>query len=280
MNHKNRIPSYTPFIELKQNIDRSFEDNQLLGQLTKTTVVEALFLFGFLDKPAIMLLLDQDDRNQGSFYRIVKSLLDEKVIKKIPSQYTKEKFVYALKPRAFTYYLDSKWKDEYQFNKNKMGLGVSATHRLSISKTCINILKNYPNARIFTERLIRQMHKAGRIELMRIPDALLIDGEDYFFLEFEFSSKNRKDRREALIKADMNCNIANERYPNAHVMTYWYVNSASMWRLYEEEIEYLSSHGVEISSKGRLAERGRFANQDYFGYLLEKGNHIVAKLGS
>lgn len=279
MNYKNRIPSYAPFIELKQNPDRNFEDNQLLGRLTKETLVEALFLFGFLDKSSIMVLLEQNEKNQGSFYRVMKSLLDEKVIKKIPSQYTKEKFVYALKPRAFVYYLDPKWKDEYQFNKNKMGLGVSATHRLSISKTCINILRSYPNAHILTERLIRQRHKAGRIELVRIPDAIMVDGEDYFFLEFEFSSKNRKDRWEALIKANMNCDIAQERYPNAHVMTYWYVNSASMRRLYEEEIEYLSSYGVEVSSKGRLAERGRSLNQEYVTYSLDSGNHIVATLG-
>lgn len=273
MPQQNNLPSYEEYLELKNNPDRSYEENQFFGTLTKRVIVEALQLFGFLDKPSLMFLLGQNNKNQGSFYRTVKILIDEQIIKKIPSEYTKSKNVYVLKPKAFRTFLDADIQQNYQFNKNKMGLGVMATHNLQAHKSCIQFLAVYPAARILTEKRIRALNKAGRLQLFRIPDAIIIHEEVYYFVEFEFSTKNRKDRREAIIKADMNCQVAREKYPEADILTIWFLNSPSMLRLFEDEIFNLVHYKTEVSSKGGLAERAVLPYLKYKMYSIKKYNH-------
>lgn len=278
MSKQNNLPSYDAFLELKKREYRSFEENKHLGTLTKQTVIQALYLFIFLDKKRLMNLLDQEPKNQGSFYRIIKTLLAEKVIKTVPSLYTESKQVYALKPKAFRTYLEPDLIENYQFNQNKMGLGVSATHNLKVRSVCIAFLQNNPSARIITEKRIRVLIKTGQMNLYRIPDAIFVDDGLYFFIEFEFSNKNRKDRREALIKADMNCRAYQEKYPDAEITTIWYLNTPGMLKLFEEEIFHLVHYKTEVTRRGRLAERGISPHLQYQMYSIKNNNHILGEL--
>jgi hypothetical protein len=265
------IPRYAEFLTLKNKPNRSFEENQKLGELTIEVALRALFRFQFLDKNTLMFFLQQSDKNQGSFYRLMKTLMDRKWVRKVDAPYLQSKHVYMLRRKAFEYYLPANYADDYVFNKSKIGLGVSSSHKLFIARMIISLLIKEPESKFQTEREIRYEIKLGRLKLYRVPDAIFYGYESITLLEFEFSEKNRLDRLEALVKAELNVYRFSEKYEDWPVSIVWGFVNKTLKKRYENEVEKYSERALRIDGYGNSIERHN--PTDYFDFTLDRENH-------
>lgn len=263
---------YSNYLKLQIKTNKTFEENKRQGALAKEVICRAIFRFKFLDKPTLMTLLNYEKSNEGGFYRIMRTLIDEGVIKGVESKYTPSKTVYALKPKAFQTYLMNENINFYPKSKNKLGIGVRATHHLITASKVIGIIKSIHfktgiAAKFLTEREIRAR---AADYFARIPDALInIGNEATYFVEFEFSNKNRYDRTWALINANKNAEaLLYDEDSDYTVWTLWILSDNTMKRLYEREIFDLSRHGVGINNADGEFEERYFLNRNYHSCIV------------
>lgn len=271
----NELLNYDEYLDLQTCPNKSFEDNQEQGFLAKQVICHALYRFKFLDKTVLMNLLNFNKSNEGGFYRIIQKLKKERCIKTVESKYTQAKSVYALKPNAFRTYLtdlDNVNPSFYPRSNAKLGLGVRATHHLTIANHVIKIVKNtYLQKEYMPDFLNEREIRANADFFPRTPDALINLGEnETYLLEYEFSEKNKADRRRALVNADRNVDslIDTEYEPDYEVETYWILKNQTMKSLYDREIDYLVRNGIEITENGIHKEHYHL-NRNYHTTILQ-----------
>lgn len=264
--------NYARFVELKQKSKKSFDDNKALGDLTKEIIVQGLYRFGFLDKQRIKILVLEDKaKSEGALYRHLSTLTKHGFIKQQPAPTTVAGSVFVLTRKAFKHYgyLDLD-ESGYVFSRNKNGAdGVSAEHKLGTFAGIISILRDAPNATFLTEREIRQYRDREHYlsKLKRIPDGIVYDHNSVFLVEFEYSEKNRKDRKEALIKSAMDAEYLKRMLPNKdQIICRWNFKTFSMGNVYVKTFTEMSENGVLVDSYGRLRERGIRQGINYFEY--------------
>ncbi|GAB6069898.1 hypothetical protein JCM30760_09950 [Thiomicrorhabdus hydrogeniphila] len=265
-----KLLNYDEYLDLQTKQTKTFNENQRQGFLAKQLVCDSIFRFKFLDKPVLMTLLNFDKSNNGGFYRIMKNLQKENVVKALESKYTTSKTVYALKPKAFRTYLKNKEPFFYPKSNDKLGIGVKATHNLTTANMMIRMTRNtylkyqyLPN--FVTERELR----ATADYLPRMPDGFInISENDSYFIEYEFSEKNRRDRINALVNADRNVSyLLDDKYESEEytVETIWYVKNQRMKNLYEREIKQLAYNGINVLNFDNILE---------FYQLNKKYHHV------